>query len=97
MPGGGPAVQVPSPPARSLHGPPSHVAPMPKFTDARFQEDFPGLALTPEQVEFGAAMERYMRLRHRPFPTWHEVLEVLLALGYRRVVTTPRPERPPSE
>ena len=97
MPGGGPAVQVPSPPARSLHGPPSHVAPMPKFTDARFQEDFPGLALTPEQVEFGAAMERYMRLRHRPFPTWHEVLEVLLALGYRRVVTTPKEPRPPSE
>ena len=51
MPGGGPAVQVPSPPARSLHGPPSHVAPMPKFTDARFQEDFPGAALTPEQYQ----------------------------------------------
>jgi hypothetical protein len=70
---------------------------MPKFTDARFQEDFPGLALTPEQVEFGAAMERYMRLRHRPFPTWHEVLEVLIALGYRKVVTTPKEPRPPSE
>jgi hypothetical protein len=71
---------------------------MPKFTDARFQEDFPGAALTPEQIEFGAAMERYMRLRNRRYPTWHEVLEVLLALGYRRVVTTPPKEpRPPSE
>ena len=70
---------------------------MPKFTDARYQEDFPGAALTPDQIEFGAAMERYMRLRNRRYPTWHEVLEVLLALGYRKVVTTPRPERPPSE
>ena len=70
---------------------------MPKFTDARYEESFPGAALTPEQIEFGAAMERYMRLRHRPFPTWHEVLEVLLALGYRRVVTTPKEPRPPSE
>jgi hypothetical protein len=70
---------------------------MPKFTDARYEENLPGAALTPEQVEFGAAMERYMRLRHRPFPTWHEVLEVLLALGYRKVVTTPKEPRPHSE
>lgn len=70
---------------------------MPRRSEAGYQEDFPGSALTPDQVEFGAAMERYMRLRRRRFPTWHEVLEVVLALGYRKVVVAPRPERPPSE
>jgi hypothetical protein len=70
---------------------------MPKFTDTRFQEEHPGSHLTPEQVEFGLAMERYMRLCHRRFPTWHEVLEVLIALGYRRVVVSPKEPRPPSE
>jgi hypothetical protein len=70
---------------------------MPKFTAERLSEDFPGAALTPDQIEFGAAMERYMRLRNRRFPTWHEVLEVLFALGYRKVVTTEREPRPHSE
>lgn len=71
---------------------------MPRFTDARYEETYAGANLTPEQVEFAMAMERYMRLRHRPFPTWHEVLNVLLALGYRRVAPpTRRPDRPPSE
>ena len=70
---------------------------MPKITDARFQEVFPGSTLTPDQTEFACAMERYMRLRGRPFPTWHEVLGVLLALGYRKVVTKPKEPRPHSE
>ena len=71
---------------------------MPKFTDARYEERFPGAALTPDQVEFALAMERYMRLNSRPFPTWHEVLAVLAALGYRKVAPPrPRPERPESE
>ena len=63
----------------------------------RHRYDVPPAELTPEQVEFGAAMERYMRLCRRPFPTWHEVLEVLTALGYRKVVTAPKEPRPPSE
>ena len=63
---------------------------MPKFTEDRYQENLPGSRLTPAEVEFAMAMERYMRGKRRPFPTWHEVLEVLLALGYRRVVTTPK-------
>ena len=96
MPGGRPC-RYPVLPPGHFQPPLSHVAVMPKFTDARFQEDFPGAALTPEQVEFGAAMERYMRLRNRRYPTWHEVLEVLLALGYRKVVTTPKEPRPHSE
>jgi len=70
---------------------------MPRYTDDRLSEDFPGAALTPAQVEFGAAMERYMRLRNRRFPTWHEVLEVVLALGYRKVVTVEKEPRPHSE
>jgi hypothetical protein len=40
-------------------------------------------------------MERYMRFGH-PFPTWREVLVVLKALGYRKVVETTEP-RPHSE
>ena len=70
---------------------------MPKFTEARYQENLPGAALTPEQVEFGTAMERYMRLCNRPFPTWHEVLQVLTALGYRKVAAGPKEPRPHSE
>ncbi len=40
---------------------------------------------TPEEVEFMRAMDQYKRDNRRPFPTWSEVLEVLLALGYRKV------------
>jgi hypothetical protein len=70
---------------------------MPKLTDARYSEDFPGAYLTAEQIEFALAMERYMRLKNRPFPTWHEVLAVLIALGYRKAAAPPREPRPPSE
>jgi hypothetical protein len=37
------------------------------------------------ELEFLRAMDEYKRLARRPFPTWHEVLEVLLSLGYRQV------------
>jgi hypothetical protein len=70
---------------------------MPKFTDARYEENHPGSRLTPDEVEFAMAMERYMRARRRPFPTWHEVLAVALALGYRKVVTAEKEPRPHSE
>jgi hypothetical protein len=71
---------------------------MPKLTDARYEENFPGSELTPDQIEFAMAMERYRRLRNRPFPTWHEVLEVAIALGYRKVAAPAFKEpRPPSE
>lgn len=42
---------------------------------------------TTEEIEFMKAMELYKRLNHRPFPTWSEVLEVVIALGYRKVET----------
>jgi hypothetical protein len=38
-----------------------------------------------EEIAFMKAMDQYKRDNRRPFPTWSEVLEVLQALGYRRV------------
>ncbi len=38
-----------------------------------------------EEITFMKAMDQYKRDNRRPFPTWSEVLEVLYALGYRRV------------
>jgi len=41
--------------------------------------------MTDEQFEFIMAVDRYKRENARPFPTWTEILEVIKALGYRRV------------
>ena len=41
--------------------------------------------MSPEQFEFLMAIEEYKRQNTRPFPTWTEVLEVIKALGYRKV------------
>jgi hypothetical protein len=38
-----------------------------------------------EEILFMKAMDLYKRANRRPFPTWSEVLEVLHALGYRKV------------
>ena len=38
-----------------------------------------------EEIAFMMAMDQYKRANRRPFPTWSEVLEVLRALGYRKV------------
>jgi len=43
-----------------------------------------------EEIEFLTAMDSYKRANRRPFPTWSEVLEVIRALGYRKV-ETPKP------
>jgi hypothetical protein len=40
---------------------------------------------TDEEILFMKAMDQYKRDNRRPFPTWSEVLEVLHALGYRKV------------
>jgi hypothetical protein len=37
-----------------------------------------------EEITFMKAMDLYKRANRRPFPTWSEVLEVLLSLGYRK-------------
>jgi hypothetical protein len=48
-----------------------------------------------EEILFMKAMDQYKRANRRPFPTWSEVLEVLHALGYRKVeATTPLPGLP---
>ncbi len=38
-----------------------------------------------DQFEFLQAMEEYKKVNDRPFPTWTEVLDVIHALGYRKV------------
>lgn len=38
-----------------------------------------------DEIDFMKAMDQYKRENRRPFPTWSEVLEVLRAMGYRKV------------
>ncbi len=41
--------------------------------------------MTSDQFELVQAINEYKRVNNRPFPTWTEVLDVLIALGYRKV------------
>lgn len=41
--------------------------------------------MTEEQFEFLMAIQEYKSLNKRHFPTWTEVLDVVKALGYRKV------------
>ena len=41
--------------------------------------------MSDEQFEFLMAINEYKRKNTRPFPTWTEVLELIKALGYRKV------------
>jgi len=41
--------------------------------------------MTDEQFEFIMAVNEYKRVNRRPFPTWTEVLDLVKALGYRKV------------
>jgi hypothetical protein len=41
--------------------------------------------MTTEQFEFLMAIDQYKRANQRPFPSWTEVLEVIKAVGYRKV------------
>ena len=41
--------------------------------------------MSDEQFDFLMAIDEYKRKNVRPFPTWTEVLEVIKALGYRKV------------
>ncbi len=41
--------------------------------------------MSQEQFDFLMAMDQYKQKNSRPFPTWTEVLEVIKALGYRKV------------
>ena len=50
--------------------------------------------MSDEQFEFLMAVDEYKRSNMRPFPTWTEVLELIKALGYRKVAE-PQPLAPP--
>ena len=41
--------------------------------------------MSDEQFEILMAIDEYKRKNTRPYPTWTEVLEVIKALGYRKV------------
>ena len=41
--------------------------------------------MTDEQFGFLMAINRYKSVNNRPFPTWTEVLDVIHAIGYRKV------------
>ena len=41
--------------------------------------------MTEEQFAFLMAINEYKRVNRRPFPSWTEVLDVMKALGYRKV------------
>ena len=41
--------------------------------------------MTDEQFEFIMAINEYKRVNKRPFPSWTEVLDIIKALGYRKV------------
>lgn len=49
--------------------------------------------MSDEQFEFLMAIDEYKRKNQRPFPTWTEVLEVIKALGYRKIAE-PEPLEP---
>lgn len=49
--------------------------------------------MSDEQFQFLMAIDEYKRKNTRPFPTWTEVLEVIKALGYRKVAE-PKPLKP---
>jgi len=58
-------------------------------------EQDPGWDVTPEELEFLKAIERYQRRMRRRYPTWREVLAVLRSLGYRKVTDPPpNPDSP---
>lgn len=52
--------------------------------------------MSDEQFEFLMAVDEYKRKNARPFPTWTEVLELIKALGYRKVAE-PQPLVPSEE
>jgi len=49
--------------------------------------------LSDEQFEFLMAIDEYKRKNAKHFPTWTEILEVIRALGYRKVAE-PQPLEP---
>jgi hypothetical protein len=48
--------------------------------------------MTEAQFEFLMTVNEYKKVNDRPFPTWTEVLDIIEAMGYRKVAP-PRPIR----
>ena len=53
--------------------------------------------MSDEQFEFLLAIDEYKRANSRPFPTWTEVLDVIKALGYRKVAEPQSLDQPIKE
>jgi hypothetical protein len=53
-------------------------------------ETFHGADFTTEEWDFVRAMAAYQKRWNRRYPTWREVLHVLLCLGYRKAAA-PQP------
>lgn len=41
--------------------------------------------MTEEQFAFLQAINEYKKVNSRPFPSWSEVLDIITAMGYRKV------------
>ena len=41
--------------------------------------------MTDEQFDFLQAINDYKKVNSRPFPSWSEVLDIITAMGYRKV------------
>ncbi len=41
--------------------------------------------MTEEQFDFILAIEEYKKVNNRPFPSWTEILDIIKAIGYRKV------------
>jgi hypothetical protein len=46
---------------------------------------------TDDEMEFMSAMQRYKEITGKSFPTYREVIRVIVGLGYRRAVFEPDP------
>jgi hypothetical protein len=52
---------------------------------------------TDDEMEFMNAMQRFKEISGKSFPTYREVLRVLVDLGYRRLIVEPDPDSPEPE
>jgi hypothetical protein len=52
---------------------------------------------TDDEMEFMNAMQRFKERSGKSFPTFREVLRVLIDLGYRRIIVEPDPSSADSE
>jgi hypothetical protein len=52
--------------------------------DARPRSESLGLDVDADVLEFIEALDRFKKVRGRPFPSWSEVLHVLRELGYHK-------------